>query len=371
MDMNQERLLQTFQDLVALDSPSFDEQAVCMYIKKRLNELGVQAEEDHSAAVTGSTCGNLLATVPGDPSQEPLLFAAHMDTVEPSRGKQAVTDKSGRITSGGDTVLGADDFAGIAAILEGLASLIESDATHPTLELLFTTGEEHFCVGAKAFDMERLHAKTAYVMDLSGPVGDCAVAAPTLITFSAQVMGKAAHAGFAPEDGVHAIQVAAAAVSHIPSGHWGNVTVNVGTITGGRATNIVPDCCTVTGEIRGLHHQEAVDRLNEIHSEFVEQAQAVEAKLNFTHTTHIVGYRVDENAPVARRFRLACKAVGVEPRFTDTYGGSDCNILSAHGIQGLVVATAMNHCHCVDEYTTVEELCKAAQLVQALMENLD
>ena len=205
--------MKTFTDLVALDSPSFDEQAVCRYIQERLTALGVQVEEDDSAAATGSTCGNLLATIPGDPSLEPVLFAAHMDTVEPSRGKQAVTDENGHITSCGDTVLGADDFAGVSAILEGAASLLESGATHPTLELLFTTGEEHFCVGAKAFDAERLQSKTAYVMDLSGPVGDCAVAAPTLITFSAEVVGKAAHAGFAPEDGVHAIQVAAAAVA--------------------------------------------------------------------------------------------------------------------------------------------------------------
>lgn len=190
--MNKERLVKTFTDLVALDSPSFDEQAVCRYIKERLTSLGVQVEEDDSAAATGSTCGNLLATIPGDPSLEPVLFAAHMDTVEPSQGKQAVTDENGHITSCGDTVLGADDFAGVSAILEGVASLLESGATHPTLELLFTTGEEHFCVGAKAFDAERLQSKTAYVMDLSGPVGDCAVAAPTLITFSAEVVGKAA-----------------------------------------------------------------------------------------------------------------------------------------------------------------------------------
>ena len=369
--MNKERLVKTFTDLVALDSPSFDEQAVCRYIKERLTALGVQVTEDDSAAATGSTCGNLLATIPGDPSLEPVLFAAHMDMVEPSRGKQAVTDENGHITSCGDTVLGADDFAGVSAILEGAASLLESGATHPTLELLFTTGEEHFCVGAKAFDAQRLQSKTAYVMDLSGPVGDCAVAAPTLITFSAEVVGKAAHAGFAPEDGVHAIQVAAAAVANLPSGRWGDVTVNVGTITGGRATNIVPDSCTVTGEIRALCHQDALDRLNEIHSEFVEQAQAVDAKLNFNHTIHITGYRVDTDAPVAQRFRRACEAVGVAPRFTDTYGGSDCNILSAHGIQGLVVATAMNNCHAVNEYTTVEELCKAAQLAQALMEKQD
>ena len=68
--MNKERLVKTFTDLVALDSPSFDEQAVCRYIQERLTALGVQVEEDDSAAATGSTCGNLLATIPGDPSLE-------------------------------------------------------------------------------------------------------------------------------------------------------------------------------------------------------------------------------------------------------------------------------------------------------------
>lgn len=95
--MNKERLVKTFMDLVALDSPSFDEQAVCRYIQERLTALGVQVAEDDSAAATGSTCGNLLATIPGDPSLEPVLFAAHMDTVEPSQGKQAVTNENGAL----------------------------------------------------------------------------------------------------------------------------------------------------------------------------------------------------------------------------------------------------------------------------------
>lgn len=50
--MNKERLVKTFTDLVALDSPSFDEQAVCRYIQERLTALGVQVAEDDSAAAT-------------------------------------------------------------------------------------------------------------------------------------------------------------------------------------------------------------------------------------------------------------------------------------------------------------------------------
>lgn len=95
--MNKERLVKTFTDLVALDSPSFDEQAVCRYIKERLTALGVQVEEDDSAAATGSTCGNLLATIPGDPSLEPVLFAAHMDTVEPSRASRRSRTRTGTL----------------------------------------------------------------------------------------------------------------------------------------------------------------------------------------------------------------------------------------------------------------------------------
>ena len=111
-----QRLLKTFSELVAIDSPSFGERGVADYIRDKLQKLGISCIEDNAGAKIGGNCGNLFARVPGDSQKAPLLFCTHMDTVEPSKGKRAVVHPDGTVTSAGDTVLGADDFAGVAAI---------------------------------------------------------------------------------------------------------------------------------------------------------------------------------------------------------------------------------------------------------------
>ena len=64
-----------------------------------------------------------------------------------------------------------------------------------------------------------MQAKEAYVLDLSGAIGAAAYAAPTLVSFAAKIQGKAAHAGFHPEDGINSIQAAARAIAQLPQGH--------------------------------------------------------------------------------------------------------------------------------------------------------
>ena len=114
---NRDRLLILFEQLIAFDSPSYGEREICDFIKGRLADLGIAVCEDGTAKKIGGNCGNLYAYVDGALNLPPLLFCAHMDTVEPSRGKQMRIAADGTITSDGKTVLGADDCAGIAAIL--------------------------------------------------------------------------------------------------------------------------------------------------------------------------------------------------------------------------------------------------------------
>lgn len=129
-----------------------------------------------------------------------------MDTVEPAKGKKAVSHEDGTVTSDGTTVLGADDLAGVTAIYEAVRHLIETKIPHRPIEILISTGEELYCKGANAFDYSQVQAKEAYVLDLSGAIGAAAYAAPTLVSFAAKIQGKAAHAGFHPEDGINSIQ---------------------------------------------------------------------------------------------------------------------------------------------------------------------
>lgn len=364
---NKKRMLSLFEKLISFDSPSFGEREICDYIKTVLSELGVSASEDGAARHINGNCGNLLAWVDGTIDLPPLLFCAHMDTVEPCRGKRMKIDQDGMITSVGETILGADDCSGIAAILEALTTLIESGVPHRPIEILFTVAEEPYCVGVRHLDFSSHKSKEAYVFDLTGAVGEAAYQAPTILSFQAVFNGRSAHAGFAPEQGVHAIQGACVAVSRIKCGHVGDATVNIGTISGGIADNIVPDRCSVTGEIRSFSDKAAHDQLETISSTIKEAADDCGASVEIHSTVHCTAYQTPLNHAVIKRFYSACGQINLEPCLVQTFGGSDNNHLSLNGMAGLVVANAMNSCHSTSEYTTVEELENAANLALALM----
>lgn len=365
--INKKRMLSLFKKLISFDSPSFGEREICDYIKTALSELGITAHEDGAAASIHGNCGNLYAYVDGAMDIPPLLFCAHMDTVEPGRGKRMKIDRDGRITSAGDTILGADDCAGIAAIFEALTTLKESAKPHRPIEIVFTVAEEPYCVGVRQLDVSRLGSKEAYVFDLAGPVGEAAYQAPTILSFEAAFRGRSAHAGFAPEQGIHAIKAAGTAVSRISCGHVNGATVNIGTISGGTAGNIVPDRCTVTGEIRSLSDEVAQEQLALISGTMREAAKECGAFAEINSTVHCAAYQTPQGHAVVRRFESACREINVEPRLVQTFGGSDNNHLSLKGMTGIVVANAMNGCHSTGEYTTEKELENAARLALALM----
>lgn len=303
--------------------------------------------------------------------REERLLGAFRELVSidnPTLRERAVFHPDGRITSDGTTVLGADDLAGQCAILEAVTSVLEDGAPHRPFELLFDAAEESYCTGIQRFDFSRLRAKLAYVFDLSGPVGGAAYQAPSILSFRAVFTGRAAHAAFSPEEGRHAIRAAAQAVAQqIPCGRVGELTVNVGTIAGGTADNIVPDRCTVTGEVRGFDHPFALQKLGEIEAVMQHAAAAEGCTVEFTSEVFCQAYRVDPAGEAAQLFFGACARAGLEPRMTVTYGGSDNNHFCLHGLQGLVVAPGMNSCHSCQEYTSVDELTRAAKLAEALI----
>ena len=369
MNINVDRLIRNFSELVAIDSPSYGEKQLCGFLKQQLKELGFSILEDQAGAGHENGCGNLYGYLDGDDVLgEPLLLCAHMDTVEPSKGKHALIKEDGRITSAGDTVLGADDMSGIAAIIEALRVIKENGIRHRPVEVLFTVAEEVYCGGAAQFDFLQIKSREAYVLDLSGPVGTAAFSAPSILFFSVVVTGKSAHAGFEPEKGIHAIAAAADAVSRLTLGQIGNyTTLNIGVIHGGRATNIIPDRCTVSGEVRSFSHQEAILLTKQVEQQFIKSAASRGASVHFQVSIGCKAYETPEDHPSIRNFRQACKLTNIDVQMVKTFGGSDNNYLAAHGIGGLVVASGMHHCHSCEEYTTVGELEQSARLVASLI----
>jgi tripeptide aminopeptidase len=357
--MSQSRLGDTFYSLVAIDSPSLQE---------RLEALGVQTYEDGAGELIGGNCGNLYGFLPGRLPLAPLLFSAHMDTVEPGRGKRAIIGDDGLITSGGDTVLGADDVAGIAVILEALSRLRESGRPHRPLELLFPVAEESYGLGSAQADYRRISARESYTLDLGGAIGEAANAAPTILSFTVTVTGKAAHAGFAPQNGIHAIAAAARAIARVPLGEpRPGITCNIGLISGGEANNIIPARCEISGEIRSLSHDLVLQQWEKVKAIFEAEAGSAGATVTAEYRCEIVAYETPLDRPVAERFRRASAAIGIPANIHSTLGGSDQNNFARQGLEGLVLACSMHEVHSTREFCRLEEMEKCVELVLALI----
>lgn len=378
--IDRDRLVRTFLHLTSIDSVSFREYDMANYLQSRLFALGLDPYEDGAAEAIypesgltpeeykESAVGNLVAKLPGNgvlAEAEPILFSAHMDTVAPGLGKKAVLHEDGTITSDGTTVLGADDAAGLAEILELITVLTEHpELPHPPLEFVFPVAEEVYGVGSKELDYFKLEARTAYVLDKSGPVGSAAVAAPAIVSIDITVNGLASHAGFAPEAGVHAIKIAGDALSRITMGRKGkDTTVNIGVVSGGVAKNIVPNQVVLQGEVRSMSNERAEEETQLLKNIFEVAAEMYGGSIDFSSKVKISAYRTGPLEDVTRRFERAAKALELPFRLEDTFGGSDNNHFSHHGIRGIVLACGMNRVHSTDEWTTVEELERAAALI--------
>lgn len=364
------RLTEIFQRLVSIDAPTFGEREMAELLTKELKGLGFTVEEDAAGAVYGGTAGNLYAFRKGSLPGGALLFSTHMDTVEPALGKQAILHEDGRLTSDGTTVLGADCMAGTAALLEALHELEEEGKPCRELELLFTIGEERHLRGSAVFDFSKLKARESYILDMSGPVGAAACQAPTLIDFKIRVQGKSAHAGFAPEKGVHAIAIAAKAIARMELGRVGeDMTVNIGGIQGGgKTTNIVPESCQLIGEIRSFSHEKALEQMQKIKHIFMEEAETAHGSCEIQDEVSYQAYRTEEKHSSVRRFQRACEKLGLPGTVKKTFGGSDQANLALHGVQGLVLSSGMMQVHTCQEYVLISELEKLTALVKLLMQ---
>jgi tripeptide aminopeptidase len=358
--INETRLLESLLALVRIDSPSGEEAAIAQELASRLRQLGLAVELD--------PLHNIVAKFPGQGG--PCLLAAHMDTVMPGRGIKPVV-KDGVVYSDGTTILGADDKAGIAVILEVLQELVEQNLPHPAMEIVITVQEELGLVGAKGLDLSRLQAKMGISLDCGGPAGAIVVSAPTQDSLFAVVHGKAAHAGAHPELGINAIVVAAEAIHHMQLGRLDEeTTANIGIIQGGTARNIVPDRVELTGEARS----QQVAKLEAQTASMVEALQSAakqhDATVEIQVTRAYTGYAFTGSDVMVAKLMESCRAAGVEPSLVPTGGGSDANIFNAHGMQ--VVNTSMGAYgeHTTGEQVALSDMATCARIVLRCIGNL-
>lgn len=345
--MDEARLFDTFERLLAISAPSGQEEPVRHLLEERLSALGFACRRDAR--------GNLLGARPG--AGAPVLLCAHMDTVPLAAGARVVSDAQG-YRSDGSTALGADDRAGIAVILEALASQSARSA-----EVLFTVEEERALAGSRAADLGGFAARQALIPDSSLDVGALVLQTPTKARLSIEVLGRAAHAALGAGAGVSAICAAAAAVAALPEPPAG-VTFNIGSFLAGGPTNVVCARAALEAEARAFDEAALDAFIARVRAAFERGAAQRGAVCRFRARTEYRGYRVAEDDPAVLRFRAACGRAGVPFAAARSMGGSDGNSLAGAGIVPLVMGTGAKCPHAVEERISRASLQSAALVAE-------
>lgn len=369
--VNEERVKNTFCDLVRIYAPSGGERDVFEYLKKALKRLGARVHEDNANEHTGGNCGNLIAEFSANAEGLPsVAFTGHMDCVEVCKGIEPVLE-DGVFHSKGDTILGGDDKAGVAAILEALAVMKETMIPHGKVTVIFTIEEESSLGGSKYFDQKYAEGVDfGYVLDADGSAGTAINEGPSEYKVVCTMHGKAAHAGIEPEKGINAIKMAAYAISQIESGRIDEeTTCNVGVIEGGRATNIVPELCTVRAEVRSRNPEklhQVVDNMVAAFKSAEEKFPGGKAEVDASELYQ--GFKLGNDHDAVRLFRQACGAKGFKVRLSATGGGSDANWFNKGAFPALLMGVGMTNFHTSNETLAEKDLIEAAELVYSIIE---
>ncbi len=359
-----ERLVEDFLALCRINSPPKQEAEVINAVLPRLHTLGLEIQRDNAGEQIGGNADNVIARLPADvQGVPPIFFSAHFDTVEPNPNVQIIVEDD-LIRTDGSSILGADDKAGLAPLMEAIECIVENNLPHGEIWLLLSVAEEIGLLGAKHLPLERINATMGFVLDTGPPVGRVVVGAPTHDHLTVRVIGRAAHAGAAPEQGISAIVSASRAIARMKLGRIDEeTTANIGTFHGGQATNVVCPEVEIRAEARSHNPQKLEAQIQHMIACFREEAEAMGAQAEIETSRHYEAYRLSEDAPVVRIARESALALGLPYEAKLAGGGSDANVYNAKGIPTVVLSTGMDKVHTHNECCRISDLEKTARWV--------
>ncbi|WP_251942917.1 M20/M25/M40 family metallo-hydrolase [Staphylococcus sp. Marseille-Q5304] len=369
--VNKERIIHTFLELVQIDSETGKEQEIQPILKSKFQSLGLNVVEDNANEDPRLGANNLICTLASNINKndiDKIYFSSHMDTVVPGVNVKPTINDDGYIYSDGTTVLGADDKAGLAALIELIQVMQEQNTPHGQIQFIITVGEESSLLGAKAINSELIDADFGYAVDASSPIGSTVIAAPTQMKVDATIYGKTAHASV-PDQGVSAINIAAKAISKM---HLGKIdeetTANIGRFEGGSATNIVANKVTLNAEARSHSDEKVESQVAHMKSVFENTAQSFGCSADVRVTKSYPGFQIDENDHVIDIAKKSASSLGLNPKAVIANGGSDGNIFNLLGVPTVIIGIGYENIHTTKERIATQNLVLLAQQLLKIVE---
>jgi tripeptide aminopeptidase len=348
--------------------------------------------------------GYVVATLPGNNGGrgEAIGLIAHMDTSPDAPGRDVepivhrgydggvlalprdgtvldpasmpeLVSKVGHdiVTGSGDTLLGADDKAGVAEIMAGVAYLAaHPDLPRPTLRVSFTPDEE-IGEGATLFDVPRFHARCAYTLDGSD-VGEIQDETFSAYEVTITIRGVDVHPGQATGKLVNALRLAAQIVAGLPADTLTPET------TSGREGFIHPSDLTgrpgkaqVRFIVRDFDDQrldEHLALLERVAREVVGTEPRAQLEFDVREQYRNMGGVLREVPEVTAAAETAIRAEGIEPIRQPIRGGTDGSRLSEMGLPTPNIFTGGHEYHSVREWASVQDMAAAAAVVVRLAE---
>jgi tripeptide aminopeptidase len=378
LEFDSEAAIERLMRFLSVEGITGEEKAIGEEVVSALKAVGVPEDaitfdsaNEHIPLPTQT--GNLIVKLPGTVSGPRLLFSTHLDTVPLCAGAVPVREKK-KIVSQGETALGGDNRTGVAVLVTLAATLIEKQLPHPPLTLLFTVREESGLHGARYLTADDL-GKPAMGFNVDGKEpGTITIGAVGAERWEVEIVGKAAHAGAHPEQGISATLVASLALAAVHKEGWfGKVskddregTSNVGSFGGkgtgsaGNATNVVTDYVLIRGEARSHNPRFVREIVKAYKDAFTAAAGEVldhkgkKAKVKFTSRMDYAAFKLKDDAPVIRHAEAAARRIGLEPEVRISNGGLDANWLVKHGVPTITFGAGQNNIHTVEEFVDLE-----------------
>ncbi len=365
--VNQDRVINEFLELIQIDSLSGKEGQIAKVLVKKLEELGLEITIDNAGEKAGGETGNIIAKMKGTKNGPTILFSCHMDTVKPGLGIKPVI-KDEVIYSDGTTILGGDDKGGIAAVLEGIRLIKENNIEHSDVEVAFSIWEEGGLFGSKYMDYSLLKADMAFVLDSGGSPGEIIIQGPAQDKVNAKIIGRPAHAGVAPEEGISAIQIAARAIDRMNLLRIDKeTTANVGVISGGEATNIVTAEVLIKAEARSTNEEKLNKQTAHMVEIFEKAAADFGGKVEMDVERMYPAFTIAEDDIIVEKTKEIFGRMGIQAYTASTGGGSDTNVFNGNGIKAINLGIGMKKPHTLEEHISIKDLVNSAKMVCELI----
>ncbi len=375
---------------LSVEGVTGQEAAIAAAVSDELKKVGVPApairfDNVNTRIPLPTQTGNLIVELPGTRTGPRLLFATHLDTVPLCAGAKPKREGD-RIVSDGTTGLGGDNRTGCAVLVMLAETLLKHKLPHPPITLLFTVREESGLHGARELDVADLGGATM-CFNVDGKLAaELIIGAVGQQNWEVEILGKASHAGVAPEEGISATLVAAMALTEAYRGGWvgkvvkpeGTGTSNPGIFGGkegkaaGDATNVVTDYVCIKGEARSPDADFAAAIASAYREAFGKAGAMVKdvgggtAEVRFSAQSAYPPFNLSENAPVVMHAKRSAQSIGLKPSTIFSNGGLDANWLVKHGLPTVTIGAGQYEIHTVKEYVDVAEFANGCRLAVAM-----